>query len=269
MDEVSVAAHLVRRCRAWLAAACARALLALGAVVTVLDRADGAPWPACARPAPARGDRPTSRRRRCSTRATTWSSRPASPRTPAGTRGGRGRLPSTPSRSWPGGCAAGAPPWLARHRHQRQDDHDDDARGDPARGRPAHRRARQHRRAARRRDGRRYDVLAVELSSFQLHWSSPLAPQIGALLNLADDHLDWHGRSTRTPRPRRRSGGRRRGRGGVPWATSTTRAWPPPRWPRSTGRPVGFTLGEPGAGQFGVRRRLAGGPRVRRRSRTS
>jgi len=38
-----------------------------------------------------------------------------------------------------------------------------------------------------------YDVLAVELSSFQLHWSSTLAPQAGALLNVAPDHLDWHG----------------------------------------------------------------------------
>ncbi|GGJ85573.1 UDP-N-acetylmuramoylalanine--D-glutamate ligase [Pilimelia anulata] len=38
-----------------------------------------------------------------------------------------------------------------------------------------------------------YDVLAVELSSFQLHWSRLLAPRAGALLNLADDHLDWHG----------------------------------------------------------------------------
>jgi UDP-N-acetylmuramoylalanine--D-glutamate ligase len=38
-----------------------------------------------------------------------------------------------------------------------------------------------------------YDVLAVELSSFQLHWSSTVAPAAGALLNLADDHTDWHG----------------------------------------------------------------------------
>ena len=42
-------------------------------------------------------------------------------------------------------------------------------------------------------DGDRFDVLAVELSSFQLHWSSTLAPEVGALLNLADDHLEWHG----------------------------------------------------------------------------
>jgi UDP-N-acetylmuramoylalanine--D-glutamate ligase len=39
----------------------------------------------------------------------------------------------------------------------------------------------------------KYDVLAVELSSFQLHWSSRLAPPAGALLNLAADHLEWHG----------------------------------------------------------------------------
>ncbi|HEV7825497.1 MAG TPA: UDP-N-acetylmuramoyl-L-alanine--D-glutamate ligase [Mycobacteriales bacterium] len=38
-----------------------------------------------------------------------------------------------------------------------------------------------------------YEVLAVELSSFQLHWSSTLAPRAGVVLNLADDHLDWHG----------------------------------------------------------------------------
>lgn len=37
------------------------------------------------------------------------------------------------------------------------------------------------------------DVIAVELSSFQLHWSSTMAPQAGAILNLADDHLEWHG----------------------------------------------------------------------------
>ncbi|TAM89899.1 MAG: UDP-N-acetylmuramoyl-L-alanine--D-glutamate ligase [Jatrophihabitans sp.] len=38
-----------------------------------------------------------------------------------------------------------------------------------------------------------HDVLAVEVSSFQLHWSSTFAPAAAALLNLAPDHLDWHG----------------------------------------------------------------------------
>jgi len=38
-----------------------------------------------------------------------------------------------------------------------------------------------------------YDVLAVELSSFQLHWSSSISAQASAVLNIAPDHLDWHG----------------------------------------------------------------------------
>ncbi|WP_245607015.1 UDP-N-acetylmuramoyl-L-alanine--D-glutamate ligase [Pseudonocardia spinosispora] len=35
--------------------------------------------------------------------------------------------------------------------------------------------------------------LAVELSSFQLYWSPSLRPAAGCLLNIAEDHLDWHG----------------------------------------------------------------------------
>ncbi len=37
------------------------------------------------------------------------------------------------------------------------------------------------------------DLLAVELSSFQLHWAPSLQPEAGAVLNIAEDHLDWHG----------------------------------------------------------------------------
>lgn len=36
-------------------------------------------------------------------------------------------------------------------------------------------------------------ILAVELSSFQLHWSESLRPHAAAVLNIAPDHLDWHG----------------------------------------------------------------------------
>jgi UDP-N-acetylmuramoylalanine--D-glutamate ligase len=39
----------------------------------------------------------------------------------------------------------------------------------------------------------RYDVLAVELSSFQLHWSSSLRCHSAVVLNVAPDHVDWHG----------------------------------------------------------------------------
>lgn len=43
-----------------------------------------------------------------------------------------------------------------------------------------------------------FDVLVVELSSFQLHWlqrteEGTLRPWASVCLNLADDHLDWHG----------------------------------------------------------------------------
>ncbi|WP_239459846.1 UDP-N-acetylmuramoyl-L-alanine--D-glutamate ligase [Nocardioides daejeonensis] len=37
-----------------------------------------------------------------------------------------------------------------------------------------------------------YDVLAVELSSFQLHWSQSMRAESAAVLNLAEDHLDWY-----------------------------------------------------------------------------
>ena len=45
-------------------------------------------------------------------------------------------------------------------------------------------------------DPQPYDVLAVELSSFQLHWSHSIAPRASACLNLAPDHVDWHGSMT-------------------------------------------------------------------------
>ncbi len=37
-----------------------------------------------------------------------------------------------------------------------------------------------------------YDVFAVELSSFQLHYTSSMAAESAAVLNVAEDHLDWY-----------------------------------------------------------------------------
>ena len=37
-----------------------------------------------------------------------------------------------------------------------------------------------------------YDVLAVELSSFQLHWTNSLSLHSAAVLNVAPDHLEWY-----------------------------------------------------------------------------
>ena len=38
-----------------------------------------------------------------------------------------------------------------------------------------------------------YDVLAVELSSFQLHYTSSMRAHSAVVLNVAEDHVDWHG----------------------------------------------------------------------------
>ena len=38
-----------------------------------------------------------------------------------------------------------------------------------------------------------YDYLILELSSFQLHWAQQAQFVAAAILNIADDHLDWHG----------------------------------------------------------------------------
>jgi UDP-N-acetylmuramoylalanine--D-glutamate ligase len=89
-----------------------------------------------------------------------------------------------------------------------------------------------------------YDVLAVELSSQQLHWSSTLVPQVGALLNLAPDHLEWHGSFEAY----------------VEAKTAVWRAGPAGTAignlddQRVAGllAGVGFTLAEPKPGQFGV-----------------
>jgi UDP-N-acetylmuramoylalanine--D-glutamate ligase len=97
-----------------------------------------------------------------------------------------------------------------------------------------------------------YDVLAVELSSFQLHWSSRLAPPAGALLNLADDHLEWHGSFEayahakeaiwRSATPA--GGGLALGNLDDPRVADALAG--------VEGRTAGFTLGAPEPGQLGV-----------------
>jgi UDP-N-acetylmuramoylalanine--D-glutamate ligase len=42
-------------------------------------------------------------------------------------------------------------------------------------------------------DPQPYDVVAVELSSHQLHWMHSLSAEAAAVLNFAPDHLSWHG----------------------------------------------------------------------------
>ncbi|MGH3715874.1 MAG: UDP-N-acetylmuramoyl-L-alanine--D-glutamate ligase [Micromonosporaceae bacterium] len=96
--------------------------------------------------------------------------------------------------------------------------------------------------------GEQFQAIAVELSSFQLHWSSQLAPQAGALLNLADDHLDWHGGFEAYAAAKadlwRDPGGVAIGNADDPRCAALLAAAP--------GRRVGFTLSPPQPGQLGV-----------------
>jgi UDP-N-acetylmuramoylalanine--D-glutamate ligase len=92
-----------------------------------------------------------------------------------------------------------------------------------------------------------FDVLAVELSSFQLHWSSTLAPAAAAVLNVADDHTDWHGSFAAYRNAKARILERAPvavADAGDPVASALVAAHP---------RPVTVTLGEPAPGQLGVR----------------
>ncbi|HEX8518350.1 MAG TPA: UDP-N-acetylmuramoyl-L-alanine--D-glutamate ligase, partial [Pseudonocardia sp.] len=95
------------------------------------------------------------------------------------------------------------------------------------------------------RAGRR--VLAVELSSFQLHWSPSVVPAAGCVLNVADDHLDWHGSAAAYAAAKARA---LRGAVAVAGvddlpAAALLAACPAPRR-------VGVTLGAPGPGQLGI-----------------
>ena len=95
------------------------------------------------------------------------------------------------------------------------------------------------------RAGRR--VLAVELSSFQLHWSPSVVPAAGCVLNVAEDHLDWHGSMAAYAAAKARALRGPVAVAGVddPAAAALLAAAP-------AARRVGVTLGEPAPGQLGI-----------------
>jgi UDP-N-acetylmuramoylalanine--D-glutamate ligase len=94
-----------------------------------------------------------------------------------------------------------------------------------------------------------YEVLAVELSSQQLHFAPSVAPAAGALLNLAPDHLDWHGSFAAYQQAKAAIWRGDVAIGNLDDALVADLL-------RGVRDPVGFTLGEPGVGQLGV---VAGG----------
>lgn len=92
------------------------------------------------------------------------------------------------------------------------------------------------------------DLLAVELSSFQLYWAPSLRPEAGVVLNIAEDHLDWHGTFADYAAAKARvlnGGVAIVGLDDGPAAQLLPTAQAPVR--------AGFRLGEPAPGEVGVR----------------
>ncbi|WP_067474463.1 UDP-N-acetylmuramoyl-L-alanine--D-glutamate ligase [Nocardia amamiensis] len=90
-------------------------------------------------------------------------------------------------------------------------------------------------------------VLAVELSSFQLHWAPSVRPEAGVVLNVAEDHLDWHGGLDAYAAAKARALVGRVGVVGLddPVAASLARK-------SKARRTVGFRVGVPADGELGV-----------------
>ena len=96
------------------------------------------------------------------------------------------------------------------------------------------------------------DALAVELSSFQLHTTSTLAPLASACLNLAADHLDWHGGLEAYAQDKARVYSRTRLAAIYNLADSATEDMVRQADVVEGCRAVGFTLAAPGLGQIGM-----------------
>jgi UDP-N-acetylmuramoylalanine--D-glutamate ligase len=100
-----------------------------------------------------------------------------------------------------------------------------------------------------------YDVFAVELSSFQLHYTDSMTAESAAVLNVAEDHLDWYDGPTGMADYAADKGRVYRG---VQQACVYNVADPETeRLVREAdvaegARAVGFTLGMPGVGMVGV-----------------
>ncbi len=92
------------------------------------------------------------------------------------------------------------------------------------------------------------ELLAVEVSSFQLFWAPSLRPEAGVVLNIAEDHLDWHGDFPAYAAAKARALNGRVAVVGLddPAAAALLAGAAAPV-------KVGFRLGDPEAGELGVR----------------
>ncbi|GFG69819.1 UDP-N-acetylmuramoyl-L-alanine--D-glutamate ligase [Mycolicibacter senuensis] len=91
------------------------------------------------------------------------------------------------------------------------------------------------------------ELLAVELSSFQLHWAPSLRPEAGVVLNIAEDHLDWHGSMAAYTADKARALGGRVAVVGLDDDRAAALLGGSPAAVKA-----GFRLGEPAAGELGV-----------------
>lgn len=96
------------------------------------------------------------------------------------------------------------------------------------------------------------DNLAVELSSFQLHHVHSVSAAASAVLNLADDHLDWHGSAKNYAEAKARIYTRTRTACIYNVDAPATRAMVEDADVVEGARAVGFTLGTPGLSELGV-----------------
>ena len=96
------------------------------------------------------------------------------------------------------------------------------------------------------------DVLAVELSSFQLHFTSSMAARAAAVLNVAPAHLDWHGSLEEYARAKGRVYAGVEVACVYAVADECTRRLVEDADVAEGARAVGVTLGAPGPGELGI-----------------
>ena len=93
---------------------------------------------------------------------------------------------------------------------------------------------------------RAHRVLAVELSSYQLYWQSSIRARAAAVLNIAEDHLEWHGSMAAYVEAKARV------YTGTGLAVYNADDAESERLAAGVPERVGFTLATPGPGQYGV-----------------
>lgn len=97
-----------------------------------------------------------------------------------------------------------------------------------------------------------YDVLAVELSSFQLHYTQSMSAESAAVLNVAEDHLDWYASMHEYAQDKGRIYERAQRACVYNVADPATERLVREADVMEGARAIGFTLGMPGVGMLGV-----------------